>query len=140
MDFGAINFAGVLVAFLVNFVIGFIWFGPKTFFPIWWKAIGKTGDPGEGANMGIVFSSTAIAGLISASGLALIFNLLSKANGDVSLISGLTAGLIVGVFVMAAPALSHRLFAGNGFKVWLLEIGSDLLGFVGMGIVLSFFY
>ena len=140
MDFGAINFAGVLVAFLVNFVIGFIWFGPKTFFPIWWKAIGKTGDPGEGANMGIVFSSTAIAGLISASGLALIFNLLSKANGDVSLISGLTAGLIVGVFVMAAPALSHRLFAGNGFKVWLLEIGSDVLGFVGMGIVLSFFY
>jgi hypothetical protein len=140
MDFGAINFAGVLVAFLVNFVIGFIWFGPKTFFPVWWKAIGKTGDPGEGANMGIVFGSTAIAGLISATGLALIFNLLRRANGDVSLISGLTAGLIVGVFVMAAPALSHRLFAGNGFKVWLLEIGSDVLGFVGMGIVLSFFY
>jgi hypothetical protein len=140
MDFGAINFAGVLVAFLVNFVIGFIWFGPKTFFPVWWKAIGKTGDPGEGANMGIAFGSTAVAGLISATGLALIFNLLSRANGDVSLISGLTAGLIVGVFVMAAPALSHRLFAGNGFKVWLLEIGSDVLGFVGMGIVLSFFY
>jgi hypothetical protein len=90
--------------------------------------------------MGIVFGSTAVAGLISATGLALIFNLLSRANGDVSLISGLTAGLIVGVFVMAAPALSHRLFAGNGFKVWLLEIGSDVLGFVGMGIVLSFFY
>ncbi len=140
MDFGAINFAGVLVAFLVNFVIGFIWFGPKTFFPIWWKAIGKTGDPGDGANMGVVFGSTAVAGLISATGLSLIFNLLSKTNGDVNLISGLTSGLIVGVFVMAAPALSHRLFAGNGFKVWLLEIGSDVLGFVGMGIVLSFFY
>ena len=140
MDFGAINFAGVLVAFLVNFVIGFIWFGPKTFFPIWWKAIGKTGDPGDGANMGVVFGSTAVAGLISATGLSLIFNLLSKTNGDVNLISGLTSGLIVGVFVMAPPALSHRLFAGNGFKVWLLEIGSDVLGFVGMGIVLSFFY
>ena len=140
MDFGAINFVGVLVAFLVNFVIGFIWFGPKTFFPIWWKAIGKTGDPGDGANMGVVFGSTAVVGLISAIGLSLIFNLLSKTNGDVNFISGLTSGLIVGVFVMAAPALSHRLFAGNGFKVWLLEIGSDVLGFVGMGIVLSFFY
>lgn len=140
MDFGAINSAGVLVAFLVNFVIGFIWFGPKTFFPIWWKAIGKTGDPGDGANMGVVFGSTAVAGLISATGLSLIFNLLSETNGDVSLILGLTSGLIVGVFLMAAPALSHRLFAGNGFKVWLLEIGSDVLGFVGMGIVLSFFY
>ena len=140
MDFGSISIVGVLVAFLINFVIGFVWFGPKTFFPIWWKAIGKTGDPGEGANMGIVFASTAVAGLISATGLALIFDLVSKVGGDVTLLTGLATGLTVGIFVMAAPALSHRLFAGNGFKVWLLEIGSDVLGYVGMGIVLSFFY
>lgn len=140
MDFSSINFGAVLVAFLVNFVIGFIWFGPKTFFPVWWKAIGKTGDPGESANMGIVFGSTAIAGLVSATGLALVFDLLARATGEINLVSGLVTGLVVGVFIMAAPALSHRLFAGNGFKVWLLEIGSDVLGFVGMGIVLSFFY
>lgn len=140
MDFGSINFVAVLVAFLINFVIGFIWFGPKTFFPIWWKAIGKTGDPGASANMKVVFSSTAIAGLVSATGLALVFELLARTKGEVNLITGLSTGLIVGIFLMAAPALSHRLFAGNGFKVWLLEIGSDVLGFVGMGIALSFFY
>ncbi len=140
MDFGSINFVAVLVAFLINFVIGFIWFGPKTFFPIWWKAIGKTGDPGVDADMKVVFSSTAIAGLVSATGLALVFDLLARTKGEVNLITGLSTGLIVGIFLMAAPALSHRLFAGNGFKVWLLEIGSDVLGFVGMGIALSFFY
>ena len=140
MDFGSINFVAVLVAFLINFVIGFIWFGPKTFFPIWWKAIGKTGDPGVDANMKVVFSSTAIAGLVSTTGLALVFDLLARTKGEVNLITGLSTGLIVGIFLMAAPALSHRLFAGNGFKVWLLEIGSDVLGFVGMGIALSFFY
>ncbi len=140
MDFGSINLVAVLVAFLINFVIGFIWFGPKTFFPIWWKAIGKTGDPGVDANMKVVFSSTAIAGLVSATGLALVFDLLARTKGEVNLITGLSTGLIVGIFLMAAPALSHRLFAGNGFKVWLLEIGSDVLGFVGMGIALSFFY
>ena len=140
MDFGSINFVAVLVAFLINFVIGFIWFGPKTFFPIWWKAIGKTGDPGVDADMKVVFSSTAIAGLVSATGLALVFDLLARTKGEVNLITGLSTGLIVGIFLMAAPALSHRLFAGNGFKVWLLEIGSDVLGFAGMGIALSFFY
>ncbi len=140
MDFGSINLVAVLVAFLINFVIGFIWFGPKTFFPIWWKAIGKTGDPGVDADMKVVFSSTAIAGLVSATGLALVFDLLARTKGEVNLITGLSTGLIVGIFLMAAPALSHRLFAGNGFKVWLLEIGSDVLGFVGMGIALSFFY
>lgn len=140
MDFGSINFLGVLVAFLVNFVVGFIWFGPKTFFPVWWKAIGKTGDPGEGANMGVVFASTAVAGLVSATGLALIFDLLARTGSDIDLSLGLGTGLIVGIFVMAAPALSHRLFAGNGFKVWLLEIGSDVLGFALMGVALSYFY
>lgn len=140
MDFGSINFAAVLVAFLVNFVVGFVWFGPKTFFPIWWKAIGKVGDPGDGASMPVVFASTAIAGLVSSSGLALIFDLLVRAGNDVTLGLGFSTGLIVGVFVMAAPALSHRLFAGNGFKVWLLEIGADVLAFSLMGVTLSFFY
>lgn len=140
MDFSSINFVGVLVAFLVNFVVGFIWFGPKTFFPVWWKAIGKTGDPGADADMKIVFSSTAIAGLVSATGLALIFDLLTRTGREIGPALGLGTGLTVGIMVMAAPALSHRLFAGNGFKVWLLEIGSDVLGFALMGVALSYFY
>lgn len=140
MDFSSINFVGVLVAFLVNFVVGFIWFGPKTFFPVWWKAIGKTGDPGADADMKVVFTSTAVAGLVSASGLALIFDLLARTGREIGPALGLGTGLIVGIMVMAAPALSHRLFAGNGFKVWLLEIGSDVLGFALMGVALSYFY
>lgn len=140
MDFSSINLVAVLTAFVVNFIVGFIWFGPKTFFPIWWRAMGKTGDPGEGANMPIVFASTALAGLTSATGLALIFDLLVRTGNQVDLTQGFLTGLIVGIFVMAAPALSHRLFAGNGFKVWLLEVGADVLAFALMGVTLSFFY
>jgi hypothetical protein len=140
MDFSSVNFVAVLVAFLVSFVTGFLWFGPKTFFPVWWKAMGKTGDPGEGADMKVVFASTAVAGLVSATGLALVFNVVARASGDLNVLTGFTTGLIVGVFVMAAPALSHRLFAGNGFKVWLLEVGADVLAFALMGVALSFFY
>ncbi len=140
MDFSSINFVGVLVAFLANFLVGFLWFGPKTFFPIWWKAMGKTGDPGEGANMGIVFASTAIAAVVSATGLALIFDLINRTGIDVEPGLGFTTGLTVGIFTVAAPALSHRLFAGNGFKVWLLEIGGDVTAFAAMGLALSWFY
>ncbi len=140
MDFSSVNFVAVLVAFLVSFVTGFLWFGPKTFFPVWWKAMGKTGDPGEGADMKVVFASTAVAGLVSATGLALVFDVVASSSGDLNALTGFTTGLIVGVFVMAAPALSHRLFAGNGFKVWLLEVGADVLAFALMGVALSFFY
>lgn len=140
MDFSSVNFVGVLLAFLVNFVVGFIWFGPKTFFPIWWKAMGKEGDPGEGANMGVVFASTAIAGLVSATGLALVFDLIIRTGSEINQSLGFGTGLTVGVLTVAAPALSHRLFAGNGFKVWLLEVGGDVAAFAAMGLVLSYFY
>lgn len=140
MDFSSVNFVGVLAAFVVNFIVGFIWFGPKTFFPVWWKAMGKQGDPGDGADMKVVFSSTAVAGLVSATGLALVFDLLARTGADINISLGFGTGLVIGIFVMAAPALSHRLFAGNGFKVWLLEVGADVLGFALMGITLSYFY
>ena len=42
MDFGSINWLAVLLATIVSFVSGFIWFGPKTFYPVWWKALGKS--------------------------------------------------------------------------------------------------
>ena len=40
MSFEGLNFLGVLVAFMFSFVSGAIWFGPKTFYPIWMRARG----------------------------------------------------------------------------------------------------
>ena len=49
-DFAAIPWLGVLICMIVAIVSGSLWFGPKTFFPIWWTGIGKTGAqiPGGG--------------------------------------------------------------------------------------------
>ena len=35
-----------------------------------------------------------------------------------------------------AASLGHRLFAGYGVKVWLLEVGNDVLNFTLMGAIL----
>ncbi|MEN9923841.1 MAG: hypothetical protein RIS09_1355, partial [Actinomycetota bacterium] len=40
MTFSDINLLGVAIAFVVSFISGAIWFGPKTFYPIWMKARG----------------------------------------------------------------------------------------------------
>ena len=63
MDLGSINWLAVLLATLVSFVSGFIWFGPKTFYPIWWKALGKSPntEPGSQQSMAVVFGSITIA-------------------------------------------------------------------------------
>lgn len=103
--------------------------------------MGKEGtDPGDGTNMVQIFASTAVASFVAAIGMALIFDLINRTGLEVEPGLGFMTGLTVGIFTVAAPALSHRLFSGNGFKVWLIESGGDITAFAAMGFALSWFY
>ena len=98
-----------------------------------------TDDPGESQNMAVTFGLTLIGIIVQAIVLALILDLLDRATGRVTLVTGLGTGLVVGIGA-AAMSLGHRLFAGHGVKVWLIEVGNDILNFAIMGLILSFFY
>lgn len=143
MDFSAINWLGVLAVFFVNFVIGFAWFNGKTFYPLWWKALGKSPsqEPGQGQSMGAVFGATVLAGLVLSTAMSVLATLILQGNGGTfTLGDGISLGLFVGVGIVSAQALSHRLFGQQGWMVWLIESGGDIAAAVGMGIVLSFIY
>lgn len=143
MDFSAINWLGVLAVFFVNFVIGFAWFNGKTFYPLWWKALGKSPsqEPGQGQSMGAVFGATVLAGLVLSTAMSALATLILQVNGGTfTLGDGISLGLFVGVGIVSAQALSHRLFGQQGWMVWLIESGGDIAAAVGMGIVLSFIY
>ena len=63
MDF-SVPGVGVFVATLVGFVASYLWFGPKTFYPVWWKALGKGAEmPNGGQNMGSLFGTALLATL-----------------------------------------------------------------------------
>jgi hypothetical protein len=139
MDFGSINWVAVLIATLVSFVSGFIWFGPKTFYPIWWKALGKSpnAEPGSQQNMVVVFGSIIVALFVQSLVFSIVLGWYGAKIGDLNAASGALAGLIVGVGIVAASPLSHRLMGQHGFKVWILEAGNDVLNYVLMGLVLG---
>ena len=141
MDLGTINWVAVLIAALVNFIAGFIWFSPIGFYPAWWRAIGRdpSQEPGQGQSMGAVFGMVTAAVFAQAILLALVIDLYKSANGDVSLVTGLALGAVVGL-IGAAASLGHRLFSNQGIKVWIIEVASDVLNIALMGIVFSFFY
>lgn len=141
MDFGTINWVAVLVAALVNFIAGFIWFSPIGFYPEWWRAIGRdpSQEPGQGQNMNAVFAMVTAAVFVQSIVLALIVGLYQSANGAVSLGAGLVLGAVVGV-IGAAASLGHRLFSNQGIKVWIIEVASDVLNIALMGVIFSFFY
>ena len=137
MIYPDINYVAVLIAALANFVAGFLWFGPKTMFPVWWRAMGRTTDdvPGTG-NMGLVFGLTLVGVLVQTFAIAVILGWYA-ATGEINLTSGAMVGAFVGVGSAAAASLSHRMFAGHGLKVWIIEVGSDVLNATLVGAVLG---
>ncbi len=79
MDFSNINWLAVFVASLSSFVIGAVWFGPKTFYPIWIKAQGREVPVSEGkssaAEMALMFGGTYVGALAQVATLAVILEL-----------------------------------------------------------------
>jgi len=135
MTLSHIHWAAVVISALVGIASGAIWFGPKTFYPAWWKAMGRTEteNPGAGMNMGIVFGSTFVAQFAQAFAMALIVSAITNPNFG----KGAAMGLVVGVGVAAASSLGHRLFSGVGFKVWAIEVSNDVINLTIMGAILG---
>jgi hypothetical protein len=138
MFLAQLNWLAILVSFVVVFIAGALWFGPKTFFPIWWKAMGRGADEAAGgSNMGLVFGASALANFLQVVALASIIYFVQLANTSFGALDGALTGFLVGVFIAAGASLSHRLFAGHGFKVWLIECSSDVLNLTLAGIILG---
>lgn len=139
MPFADINWLAVLVASLASFVIGFAWFSPKTFFPVWWKAMGRGTDeaPSSGLSMGAVFGLTILGILVQATVLALVIELVRLSGQEVTWFGGLAVGALMGVGFAAAASLSHHLFAGFSLKAWVLEVGQDIVCLAAMGAILG---
>lgn len=135
----SINLPAILAAWLVSFVSGFLWFGPKTLFPLWWKLMGKSPAevPGGGRNMMVTFGSVLIGQLISIVTLALVMNPLIELGQVSGALDGALVGLLLGFGIAGAAALGHRMFAGHGLVVWLIESGNDILNLGIAGAILA---
>ena len=140
MTFSDINLVGVLVAFLFSFISGAVWFGPKTFYPIWMKARGNTsGQLTASQNKpALLFGGTIIALLIQTLSLALIINSIGK-NVELSILDGAGIGFALGVGISMFSSLSHRLFGGESLKVWIIETANDGLNLTIAGAIITFF-
>lgn len=137
MDFGSINWLAVVVCVLVSFAVGFVYFSPKVFFDMWWKALGKTGEPGSGG-MALTWSMTTVASLVQAVAMAFLVPALgSTMTGGVNAVSGALTGFMLWLPFTAATSLTNRMFAGHGLKVWAIEAGNHLIVLVLMGAILG---
>ena len=134
-----VNLLGIIAGTAVSFVSGFLWFGPATFYPTWWRLMGKTENdvPGGGTNMGLTFGSVLVGQLISIVTLALVMNPLIELGQVSDALDGALVGLLLGFGIAGATALGHRMFAGHGAGVWIIESGNDIINLGIAGAILA---
>lgn len=138
MSILSINWLAVLVGVIINMVSGFFWYSPKTFFNIWWKGIGKGDEtPGGGKGMGLIWFLTVLTAVFQVIALAVILNVVEKAFGTVTIVTGALTGALLWLGIVAPTNLTNKLFAGFPFKVWFIEAGNHLLNFVLFGALLG---
>jgi len=144
--FSQYNVLAVLVSSVICFIIGAVWFGPKTFYPIWMKALGRE-IPKERVKMSggetfLMFGGTYLAALIQVATLGVIVAA-ARLLHPVTWGTGLFLGFIFSVGLGAFASLSHRMFAQPDFKiykslkVWLIEVGQDVVCLTIAGAILG---
>jgi hypothetical protein len=140
MESVSIAWVGVLLASVVGFAVNMLWFSTKGFFPAWYRSLGKPmPDGSDSSGMGVAFAAVTAALIAQAITLDWVLQAVRALYGDdITLLAGLGTGLVAGIAFAAATSLGHRVFSGQGFRVWLIEVGADVLVLALMGAVLSF--
>lgn len=138
MDFRTINWLAVIVCVLVVMFSGGLWFNQKTFFPIWWRAMGKTemDDPGSG-NMGLLWTLTVVSAIVQVIFMALFVKAMGTLMGGPTAVTGLLTGFLLWFGFVATTHLTNKLFEGHGLKVWALEMGNHLINYLLIGAILG---
>ena len=140
MTFSGLNLLGVLLAFIVSFASGGIWFGPKTFYPVWMKGKGiESGVLSAKQNKPVIlFGGTIVGVLIQTLTVGLIVSSLQRGHSNFGILDGAGVGFALGVGIGMFASLSHRLFSGEGFKVWLIETSNDAINLTIAGAIIAF--
>lgn len=140
MTFTGLNLTGVVIAFFVSFISGAIWFGPKTFYPIWMKARGiASGQLSKNHKPAVLFGGTFVGVFAQTLTLGVIINSLAKHDQNFGVSDGALIGLALGLGIGAFASLTHRLFGGESFKVWIIETANDVINLTIAGAIIAAF-
>lgn len=136
MDMSAINWLAVLVAAIVPFVIGFVWYGPLFGKP-WMTSVGLTEEQVSKANMPKVFGISLVAQLIMAFFLAMFFYGDPAAAAAMTGGAGAFYGFLTGFGWVSMAICVAAQFEQKSFNYILINSGYWIVVFTLMGLILG---
>ncbi len=133
MNLGSINWLAVLVSVIASMVIGFVWYNPSVFYKPWLTTLGRRREDRPQAAMTSLYVFTILASLVEAVALALAL----KTMGSSGAVAGAVGGAMIWLGFVAPTNLVNKLFAGQGWKGWLIEAGDHLVYLLVAGAILG---
>ncbi len=130
LEFGGFNWWAILVATVVAFVLGGLWYGP-IFGKAWLAAIGKTEDDIQPSPAPFIIS------FFTALLTTIVLAALIRSLGIDTLGGGLLLGAITGVGFIATAMASDSAFCGWGMPLFLIQSGYRVLYTILMGGILA---
>lgn len=126
-----IHWLSVIIATLLAFGIGGLWYSPVLFGNIWLKEIKHIDEDPNKSNMALIFGFAFLLNFVSAIVLDLVIGLES------SLFDGILKSLMVcGAFVVTALGINY-LFSSKSLNLFLIDAGYFLFYYAVMGAVLG---
>lgn len=129
-----LNYLAVVVAAVVYFIIGFLWFGKAMFGTAWAREVNIKM---EGSAMPVMpMIGQLISALIFTIGTAIMVALLGHNMVKMGIMTGIKAALIIIVFFMI-PANSSTWFFKGKPVLFFIEWGYQSIGALAAGIIIS---
>jgi hypothetical protein len=132
----SVNYLAVLVAGLIIFMLGGLWYSPALFAKRWIALQGKTMDQmkteAANANMPLMYLSALVAGLITAFVMAVILSRYSP-----TVLVGTHIAFFCWLGFAGATSYTTSLFSGRSKQLWLIDSGYNLVSFLIAGAILS---
>ncbi len=126
-----INWLAVVVVAIIYFLIHFFWYFPFAFGNMWLKLVGKESEP----------KSKIIRDTIIMIPTSFITVLMIEVIMDLTAMNDIVSALIISILLwvgfVATIAINQNNFNDRGVKLFLLEYGFYLIGFIIAGLILA---
>jgi hypothetical protein len=150
MPFPPVNWLAILVAAIIIFILGGLWYSPMLFAKKWMALQNKTEEQARAemasANMPLMYASAFITALITAWVMASLLAHLAAIAGPSAVASagmGLNAahgaifGFVCWLGFAATSSYATALFSGKPKQLWLIDSAYNLVSFVLAGALLA---
>jgi hypothetical protein len=125
------NWVAIIVAMVVNMVLGSLWFSPVLFQKRWMAL--RVGGPMSGNASPLLYVITAVGALVSALTLDWIIGL----AGANTLAGGAIIGLYCALGFVAPAILSDHLFNERPSMLYVIVAGYPIVGLLIMGAIIG---